>query len=160
MKAPILPKLEIPPHTLLLYENVAVNDPDRSGNWRFLFREDGCFFNARNTELQVIDPNLLNDENPALHWNTPFPSTPDRCLTKPQQAEFTEALRQANFASLAKYYSPPVSQHVSHSSVERWTMLNNNTNYTVIVENKAAPPQLVQLRATIDQLVVKAPQQR
>jgi hypothetical protein len=157
MNKPIFAKIDIPSQTLLLYENMVVNDLDRSENWRFLFRQDGCFFNARNTQLWVTDTSLLDSDDPALYWNTPFSSTPSRCLTQEQQAELLEAIRKTNFASLAKYYSASPDQQRSHPFVERWTVVQDSGAFTVVVENSAAPPPLVRLRTTIDKLVANAP---
>ncbi|WP_446375172.1 hypothetical protein [Coleofasciculus sp. E2-BRE-01] len=157
MTKPVLPKLEIPENTRLLYENIAINDPDRTGNWRFLFRQNGCFFNARNTQLWIEDSAQLSSDDPDLHWNKPFPDTPNRCLTESQQAELTEAIRQVDFPSMAKYYPTPPDHQVSHPAAERWTVVQNGKSQTVVVENGFAPPELVQLRQKIDQLVANAP---
>lgn len=153
----VLPKLEIPENTRLLYENIAINDPERTGNWRFLFRQNGCFFNARNRQLWIEDSAQLSSDDPDLHWNKPFPDTPDRCLTESQQAELTEAIRRVDFPSLAKYYPTPPDHQVSHSSAERWTVVQNGQSQTVVVENGFAPPEIVRLRQKIDQLVANAP---
>jgi hypothetical protein len=156
MKKPILAKLQIPEKALLLYENMVANS-DRTGNWRFLFRKDGCFFNARNTQLWVTDPDALSSDDPKLYWNTPFPNTPNRCLTDSQKAELADAIRKSDFASLAKHSPFLQNQRVSDSSIERWTLVEDSGNYTVVVEKGVAPPQLVQLRAKIDQLIANAP---
>ncbi|HEY9619366.1 MAG TPA: hypothetical protein V6C78_03310 [Crinalium sp.] len=154
MTTPNLARLEIPDNTLLLYEHMAVNDSDRTGNWRFRFDNSGCFFHTRNTQLWVTDSTLPSDA-PELHWNTSFPDTPNRCLNDSQYSELIDAIHNANFASLNSYYS--TSEQWSHSSVERWTVVDNGMTHTVSVENRSAPRQLVQLRQTIDQLIAGTP---
>jgi hypothetical protein len=156
MTEPILAKLQIPENTLLLYENMTIANSDRTGNWRFLFRNDGCFFNARNTQLWVTDPKALSSDDPKFYWNTAFPSTPNRCLTDSQKTELADAIRKSDFASLAKHSPFLGNQRVSDSSIERWTLVEDSRNYTVLVEKGFAPPQLVQMRAKIDQLIANA----
>ena len=158
MTMPTLPKLELPDKTLLLYEQITVNNPDRTENWRFFLRKDGCFFNARNTQLWVTDSVLLSNDNPKLFWNKPFSATPDRCLTESQQAELVDAIHKANFSSLDKYYTTP--SRVSDPSVVRWTVVEESGTYTVVVESGATPQQLVQLRSAIDKLIANAPQSK
>lgn len=154
---PVLARLEIPDQTLLLYENMSLNTPDRTGNWRFMFRQDGCFFNARNTQLWLTGEADFQSDDPALFWNTPFSTTPDRCLTEAQQAELKDTIRQINFFSLDSYYPSDSLEEVSSHVVERWTVVQNGKTHTVVVEEEAAPPQLIELRAVIDQLVANAP---
>jgi hypothetical protein len=156
MTEPVLAKLQIPEKTLLLYENMAIANSDRTGNWRFLFRNDGCFFNARNTQLWITDPEALSSNDPKFYWNTAFPNTPNRCLTDSQKTELADAIRKSDFASLAKHSPFLGNQRVSDSSIERWTLVEDSGNYTVLVEKGFAPPQLVQMRAKIDQLIANA----
>lgn len=153
---PVLARLEVPDGVLLLYENMAIKDPDRTGNWRLLFRQDGGVFAARNTQLWITDSAQFKSDDPTLFWNTPFSNTPDRRLTEPQQAELLEAIRRADFAS-DRYYSSSPGQQGSSPSVERWTVRQGNELRTAIVESGAAPPPLVVLRRTIDRLVANAP---
>jgi len=160
VKLPIVAKLQIPDNALLLYENMATDNTDRTGNWRFFFHNDGCFFHARNTRLWVTDPALLSSDDPALYWNTPFPDTPSRCLTDSQQAELIDAIRKANLATLMKKSPFLQNQRVSDGSVERWTLVDNNQVYTVIVEKGAAPRELVELRTVIDRIITNAPRRK
>lgn len=152
---PTLPKLEIPENALLLYENVAMNDLDRSGNWRFYFREDGCFFSARNTHLIITDTSQLKDETPTLHWNTAFPDTSNICLNEAQLADLMKAINEVDFASLSKNYTYSRSKDISHTSADRWTIVQDEV-FTVVVESQSAPAELVQLRTKVDQLIADA----
>ncbi len=156
MKVPIA-KLELPQNTVLLYENMVVSNVDRTGNYRFFFRDDGCFFNAHNTKLWVTNPDLIDSDDPALHWNTSFSKTPDRCLTESQRAELLQAIYQTNFPSLNKYYLAAPDERSSHPTIERWTVVNQGSIYTVVVETRKAPSLLIQLRKVINEVVDKAP---
>lgn len=155
---PVLARLAIPDQTLLLYENMGIYDPDRTGNWRFLFRQNGCFFNAHNDQLWLTEEEQFESDEPALFWDTPFSDTPDRCLTETQQVELLDTIREVGFFSLDSYYSSASLDDISSPSVERWTIVQGDEVHTVVVEEEATPPQLVELRAVIDQLVANAPQ--
>jgi len=152
-----LARLEIPDGALLLYEQMAIRDPDRSGNWRFLVRADGGFYHARNTRLWVTDPALLASDDPTLFWNTPFPATPARALSPQQRDELERAIRTADFPALARRSPFTPRGRVSDPSVERWSAILNGETHSVVVESGAAPPELVTLRATVDALVAAAP---
>lgn len=152
---PTLPKLEIPENTLLLYENVAIDDTDRSGNWRFYFRQDGCFFNARNTRLIITDASQLKDETPDLHWNTSFSNTPITCLNEAQLADLKKSIDAVNFEKLSKSYTYSKSRQISHTAVDRWTIVQDDIS-TIFVESQSAPSELVELRVKIDQLIAEA----
>src|SRR5262245_42582339 len=101
---PLLPRLELPERTLLLYESVVQRDADRHGNWRFRFGDDGGFYNARNQPLAVDARNAASDD-PAWFWNVPFPERPDRRLDAAQLAELKRAIATAHFPSLAPRYA-------------------------------------------------------
>ena len=98
----VLPKLEVPDNTLLLYENIAVNNTDRTGNFRFVFLDDGTYYNARNTQLWITDTDKLSSDQPDLFWNKPFPDKPDRQLTDEQLQDLKDAIDKADFSSLKK----------------------------------------------------------
>jgi hypothetical protein len=152
---PILPRLELPAGALLLYESMVLDDPDRTGNYRFYFGDDGRFFQARNTQLWLTSPEQFDSDDPALFWNRPFPPEAQRYLTEAQQAELVEAICRASFSSLSGRYRSKRLQ--SPPTVERWTAVQSGTVNTVVVENEAAPKQLLKLREAIDQLVEEAP---
>lgn len=151
-----LPKLEIPSNTWVLYENVAIHNTDRTGNWRFLIGEDGCYFHSRNTEL-FVDAAQVAESSPDLHWNAPLPDAPIRCFTEEQQNDLTAAIEKATLAAIAPYYTTPPGEEISHPSAERWTIRQGGKTQTIVVENGFAPDALVQLRQTIDGLVAAAP---
>ncbi len=155
---PVLARLEIPDQTLLLllYENMVIKGPDRSGNWRFMFDRNGCFFQARNTQLWLMDEAQFFDDAPALYWDTPFPTIPDRCLTEMQEAELRDAILKVDFPDLDEYYASSSIERISTPIVERWTVVHEDELYSVVVEQGAAPSELVELRTRIDQLVATA----
>jgi hypothetical protein len=152
---PVLPRLELPAGALLLYESMALDDPDRTGNYRFYLDADGRFFHARNAQLWLTSPDQFGSDDPALFWNAPFPTDAQRYLTEAQRAELVEAIRRADFSSLSRTYRSKRIQ--SPPTVERWTTVQSGTVNTVVVENEAAPKQLLKLREAIDQLVEEAP---
>lgn len=155
---PILAKVEIPNQALLLFESMSIRDPDRTGNWRFYFRQDGCFFNARNTQLFITEISQFQRDDPSLFWNKPFADTPDRCLNDQQRNELLETIRNANFKSLNAYYQSSGNKQ-SSSSVERWTVVIDKEIKTVVAEKGSVPKQLVELREMIDRLVAQATRQ-
>ena len=61
-----LPRLELPPDALLLFEHVP-EGPDRSGAFRFAVCDDGASC-TRTTAPLHVDPERLDDDDPALFW--------------------------------------------------------------------------------------------
>jgi len=157
MAQPTLPKLELPANTWILYENVAIDAPDRTGNWRFLIRDDGYFFHARNTQYWLEDLTLINSADPDLHWNTAFGDNPNRCLNDSQLNDLRDALDKAQVSKLEPYYAPSPDEQESHPSAERWTITHDELTHTIVVERGAVPKALVTLRQKIDELIADAP---
>jgi hypothetical protein len=134
----MLPRLELPAGARLLYEEVVLGDPDRTGNWRFYVREDGCFFSARNSRLWVTGADDFGSDDPALFWNSPFPGKPDRCLTASQVGELEAAIRAADIAALSGRYRLAGDGIERSGSAERWTVVDGGKPSTVVVEPGAA----------------------
>jgi hypothetical protein len=154
---PVLAKLQVPDDTLLMYEAMVVGDPDRTGNWRFRFSPDGCFYHARNDRLWITEPEQLDRDDPELFWSDQWPDTPIRCLTEDQLPELRDAIDQARFPRLKSHYASGSLERTSSPVVERWTAVIDDGTYTVVVEPKAAPARLAKLRETIDALIANAP---
>lgn len=150
-----LSRLEIPSATLVLYEYMLVRNPDRSANWRFRIGTDRGFYNARNRQLFVTDPEARKSEDPAKWFDTPFPEEPQRRFTEEQYATLKHALESAQPDHLEDWYTSK-GKH-SNPSVERWTFVLDEARTTVVVEDGAAPQALADLRETIDRLVAAAP---
>ena len=111
-------------------------------------------------KVQILfeDQDLVNDD-PELFWNTSFSDRPDRCLTQEQQTTLITAIKAARFDQLEAYYATPKDEEISHQSVERWTINEDDNLQTVTVANGFAPLQLTQLRLKIDELITHAPRQ-
>lgn len=154
MRRPVLARLDVPAQTLLLFEQMVAKDPDRTGNWRYLLREDGCFFSVNNDRLIVADQ---QSDDPSLFWSSPFSTQPDRCLTAEQLAELSRAITAVSFAQLDDYYASPAFSRTSSPTVTRWTTVKDGVAYTVVVELDAGPPELADLDATVSRLVAAAP---
>jgi hypothetical protein len=150
-----LPRLVLPDRMLLLHEEFVAADLDRTGNSRFYFRDDGAFFHSRNRELWV-PPDRADDDDPALHFNREFAAQPDATLDGPRLQELIGAIESADFPALDPCYAPAMPARVSHPVVERFTAASDGDVRTVIVEQRAHPPALRTLRATIDRLVEAA----
>ena len=153
----VLPKLEIPEGALLLYEYMVMKDPDRTGNWRTYIDAEGCFYSARNSQLWLTEPAQFESDAPELTWNTPFSSTPDRCLTEVQVAELMDKIRSVAFPDLKPIYTSVAFPFTSSPSVERWTLIREDGTISVVVEQGATPLRLTDFRATIDRLIAAAP---
>jgi hypothetical protein len=145
---PALPPVELPADALVLYEEMALDDPDRTGNWRFYVSRDGGFYNARNTQLFVLEPADLARGDPALFWNTDFPPEPQRRLEPAAVAELEQALDGLDLTRFAERL--PVGQRVT--SAQRWTVARDGDTRSAVVVGKA-PPELATLRQTVDRLV-------
>jgi hypothetical protein len=154
---PVLARLQVPDDTLLMYEAMVVRDSDRTGNWRFRFSSDGCFYHMRNERLWITEPEQLESADSELFWSQDWPDTPVRCLTENQLPELRDAIVQARFSRLKPYYASRALAQTSAPVVERWTAVIDDGTYTVVVEPGAAPRRLVELREAVDALVAKAP---
>jgi hypothetical protein len=147
-----IPPPDLPTDGLLLYEEMAVDDPDRSGNWRFLIRSDGGFFNARNDQLFVPD-DALTRPDPELFWNVPFPTEPQRRLDDDALRSLEDAIREADFPRLSERGGGSAERLVI---ADRWTARVEGTPHSVVVTNRRVPRELQRLRETIDGLVAAA----
>jgi hypothetical protein len=139
-----LPRLELPPDALLLFEHVPVG-PDRSGAFRFAVCADGRFLHANNRPLHV-DPERLDDDDPALFWSSDL--SPVTHFPPDAMASIREALRA--FAS-----SPPASQrsrpgHVSEPTVERLTVVVGGVVTSAVAPSGARPPALSQVLERVE----------
>src|SRR6185295_19392918 len=65
-----LPRLEVPPDALVLFESVP-EGLDRSGGYRFAVIADGRFLHGGNSALQV-DRETRDDDDPAHYWTGPM----------------------------------------------------------------------------------------
>jgi hypothetical protein len=133
-EVPMLPRLEVPDGAVLLYEQVAPQDMDRSADWRFYLRSDGCWFQARNQALVLSEAADLGKDDPALFWNVPFGDQPQACLSKEELDQVLRAVDGAGFQDLDPYYPLPSGVRVSHPAVARWTVRDGSDVQTVVVE--------------------------
>ncbi len=150
-----LPQADLPTDALVLYEHIVI-DSDRSGNWRFYFRSDGAFFNARNDELWVARENAQSDD-PVFFWNTPFSQQPTRQLTAGQVAQLVRAIDEAAVEKLEPYYADAGFETTTPPWIERWTFVRDGKVYTIVSECLATPTPLAQLHETLKQLLQDAP---
>lgn len=157
MRELALPELTMPSDALVLYEHMIV-DRDRSDNWRFYFRDDGAFFNARNGELRVTKAQItVNDAN--LFWNTPFAEAPTRQLGAELTSKLLQVIDEAKIESLKSYYPDSRFETTSPPWIDRWTFVKGDKVYTIVIECHATPPELAQLNKTIGQLLSEASKQ-
>ncbi len=155
MRELVLPAPNLPDDALVLYEHIVI-DSERSDNWRFYVRDDGAFFNARNSELWVAQEDWSSDD-PALFWNTPFVAEPTRRLTAAQFSEFSQALEAANVGALRAYYPDANFESTTPPWIERWTFVLDGEVVTILIECQAAPAQLTDLHQTLTRLLAKVP---
>jgi len=153
----VLPQLEIPDGALLLYESMVAKSLDRTSNWRYFIDHRGCYYSARNQELQLADADELNSNDPALAWDTPFQALPDRCLTDAQFAELQEAIALAALSELDARYTSVSFPFTDSPRVERWTIVEQETTVTIVVEQDVAPLRLKDLQTLVSRLVAEAP---
>jgi zinc and cadmium transporter len=152
----LLPNLETPSQTWIMYENLTINDTDRTGNWRFVIKDDGCFYHARNTQF-FVNADEGHTSDPAFHWNTQFPEKPVRCFTEEQFNQLKTAVENLHLDELDTFYPAESAQQSSHPIAERWTVITAGEAQTIVVEDGAVPTPLVELRQRIDELVAQAP---
>jgi hypothetical protein len=139
-----LPRLELPPDALLLFEHVP-EGPDRSGAFRFAVCADGRFLHANNGPLHV-DPERLDDDDPALFWSNDLATVTQ--FDPDAMASILEALRA--FGS-----NPPASQrsrpgHVSEPTVERLTTVLNGVVTSAVAPGGARPPAVSQVLERVE----------
>ncbi len=150
-----LPAPALPDDALLLFEHIII-DSERGDNWRFYVRDDGAFFNARNSELRVAREDWQSDD-PALFWNTPFAAEPTRRLTAAQFAEFLQAVEAANIGALRAYYPDAAFEVSTPPWIERWTFVLDGAPISILIECHATPAQLTELHQTLGRLLAEAP---
>ena len=141
-----LPLPELPAGAVLLFEHMAVDDQDRSGNRRFYLDAGGGFFEAHNTQLHV-DELQLASANPRFHWNVDLPSEPLRRFDEEAMERLRQAIASVDFDEVDW---PGEGELVAEA--ERWTAPSEAGPLTVVVINGRAPAPLDDLRALIESL--------
>jgi hypothetical protein len=140
-----LPDIELPPDALLLRE-VIDPGPERTGNWREMFRSDGCYFLARNTWMWVGDRVLLSSPAPEAHFNAPFPGDPWFCLAPAQLADLGEALRRSRFEGAGREPAGPVL---------RWTAVQRGAIGVAVVPLGRHDPALAPVEEALARLAAE-----
>lgn len=153
----VLPELEVPEGALVTYEAMVTKTLDRTLNWRYYIDEHGCYYAARNRELQLATFDELNSSDPALVWDTPFSPSPDRCLSDVQLIELKDAILLANLSELEPVYTSVSFPFTDSPWVERWTFVEQNGPVTIVVEQDVAPLRLKDMQTLISRLVAEAP---
>lgn len=153
----VLPRLDVPDDTLLLFEDMVMKDADRAPNWRYRFDVRGCYYSARNTQLTITEPAQFESDDPALTWDTPFSGEPDRCLNEAQFAELMDAIRATAFVDLNPIYTSVAFPFTSSPRVGRWTLVEDGVATTVVAEQEAIPLRLMDLQTVVSRLVAEAP---
>lgn len=139
-----LPRLELPPDALLLFEHVP-EGPDRSGAFRFAVCADGRFLHANNRPIHV-SPERLGDDDPALFWSSDL-----EAVTR-FDPDAMASIREALFAFGSNPPAPqrPRPGNVSEPTFERVTTVLNGVVTTSVVPSGARPPALTQLLERIE----------
>lgn len=139
-----LPRLELPSDALLLFEHVP-EGPDRSGGFRFAVCDDGRFLHASNGLLHV-DPERLDDDDPALFWSTALEEVTR--FDPAAIASIREALPAAGSI-------PPVPKRqlgrVSEPTFERFTTVLNGVVTSAVVAGGDRPPALAGVLERVEQ---------
>lgn len=152
---PPLPRLEVPDGALVLREHFSFSNK-RGPNSRFFIRVDGSYHAAHSGPL-VIDQSRAFDDDPSLFWDTPFNGVPDAILGASSMDRLRAAIRATHFRFLAPRYTlPPWGKTPNHPVVDRWTVLDDGTRHTVVVEEEQAPAALYRLDKLIEALVQSA----
>ncbi len=139
-----LPRLELPPDALLLFEHVP-EGPDRSGAFRFAVCEDGRFLHANNGPLHV-DPERLDDDDPALFWSSEL--EPVTRFDDAAMASIRDALRAFGSRQPASRRAPPGK--VSEPTFERFTSVLGGVASSTVAPSGARPPALTQVLERIE----------
>mgnify|MGYP004393897793 CR=1 FL=1 len=126
----VLPQLIIPPDTLLLREHLSSRGPERTGNWWARFDSEGCYTEAHNSWMWVIDPLLQQSSAWTLHWNGSPRLDPWFCLTKPQLAMLKRAAGRVDEWGGAPHDPGPV---------DRWTVVVEGRAVSIVLPNRGNP---------------------
>jgi hypothetical protein len=144
-----LPPVELPDGAVLLFEHMAVDDPDRTGNWRFYISRGGGFYQARNEQL-FVDQEDLGRPDPHLYWNVEFPPEPQRRFDDDAMRSVEAAIATVDFGSGNTASPERVIQ------AERWTADSAGSLGSSVAVNGSVPPELDRLRRLIDDLVERS----
>ncbi len=152
MSTIVLPKLEIPQNSVLYYENIVINDTDRSGNWRFFIQKDGCFFDSHNETLWITDTEKLSSDDPSLFWSKNFQSQSKICFTKAQMSKLFRFFTKLN---LAQSSDITTNKNIQNSTIiERWTYSIKDQYRSVIFEINSLPKEIIELKKILDQMIL------
>jgi hypothetical protein len=140
----VLPPAELPRGALLLFEQMAEDEDERSANSRWYVRDDGAFLHARNRPGGEPE-----------HWTVPFPDEPARRFDEAQLAALRDAITAADLPRLARRPAGRPEPEPSHVIVERWSVLGPQGPVTVEVCDDE-PPEIAALRAVVNRLVAES----
>ena len=141
-----LPELVIPADTLLLREHLSSRGPERTGNWWSRFDQDGCYTEAHNTWMWVMDPVLRRSDAWPLHWNGSPRLEPWFCLQPVQLAQLKAAMRAVSGERLVAAAAGPL---------DRWTLVGEGGAVTAVVPLGADPGALSPVTRALEEIAAQ-----
>lgn len=132
----------LPDQTIILFEQIHLDEGNYAGNFRFCFTNHGGFYHNTNDEFMPT-----NDHN----WDTDFSDNPTIQLNKESNQAVQNAINQSNINDLAHTY--PMTGQVGNY-FERWTFFDGKEQVQQItVWNDERPEALRQLKSRLDEIL-------
>lgn len=148
-----LPAVELPPETLFLHEEFALNARERAGNTRFCIDDHGAFLYQRN-DPDWRPPEDLADDDLRAFWQRPLPLEPLARLSAPRLAELTEAIRRCEMEAVA--LDSRLLSLSSNPVLERFVAVREGVVSSATALRSALPGPLKTLRQCADRLIAEA----
>jgi len=138
-----LPRLEVPPDALVLFESVP-EGLDRSGGYRFAVIADGRFLHGGNSALQV-DPETRDDDDPAQYWTGPM---------EPVANFDANALADIKRTATEVQKLPPTTRRPpgkeSEPTLERVTTTVDGITHTTVGHQRGRPTDVQKLLEAVE----------
>ncbi len=144
--APALPELRLPPDTLIFREHLSQRGAERTGNWWARIDTKGCYTEAHNTWLWVLDPEIEYSSAWDLHWNGSPRLEPWFCLEPGQLRRLERALRRVDeWGGVGMARGP----------VDRWTTVIDGRTTSIVLPIRANPGGFDPLLGTLREIAAE-----
>ena len=134
----------LPEQTVLLYEQIFLDEGNYAGNFRFCFTSLGGFFHNTNSKFF---PSTNS------HWDTDFSINPSIQLNAKDIQRVLKAIQQTDVQGLSQTYP---SSGNEGNYFEQWTFFDDDKPKKQIrIWNDKRPATLSELKVKLDEILVE-----
>lgn len=147
-KSDMLETVNIPANCLVMYEFISLDNIHSEESYRYYIDNNGIFYHSNNM--------LLKQSQEKSIWNSEFQSK--RKIHVLKMDALKHSITLLSNEKLLPLYKLSSDQTISHSSIERWSFYNIETNEynIVIIEDRANPEKIKNFTNYLDNIIQNA----